>query len=146
MEAGYLGDCFGRPSPESFLWLADDAEPNAGMWATAEESTDDIIGLYHRVWSHSDATVAELELDALGQVPWWPPERREVTLHQILVHVLAETHRHSGHADIVREQIDGTVGLRPDNDNLPSVEAAGWQGYRNQLERVAREVGGAPEG
>ena len=38
-----------------------------------------------------------------GQVPWWPPERREVTLHRIAVHVIADIHRHAGHADILRE-------------------------------------------
>jgi len=38
-----------------------------------------------------------------------------VTLHQILVQVIAETPRHAGHADIVRELIDGTAGLRDGN-------------------------------
>ena len=52
-------------------------------------------------------------------MPWWHPDRRAVTLHQILVHVIAETHRHAGHADIVRELIDGASGLRAGNDNLP---------------------------
>ena len=41
-----------------------------------------------------------------------------MTLHRILVHMIAETDRHAGHADIVRELIDGTVGLRQDNDNM----------------------------
>src|SRR4029453_670668 len=38
VEAGYLGDTFGRPFEEPLPWLDDDAEPNADMWATAEES------------------------------------------------------------------------------------------------------------
>ena len=45
-------------------------------------------------------------------VPHWPPERRDVTLHTILVHMMAETNRHAGHADIVRETIDSSVGLQ----------------------------------
>src|SRR6185437_14901793 len=118
VEAGYLGDTFGRPFPEPLPWLADSAEPNADMWATPEESREQIVGLYRRVWAHSDATIEALPLDAAGHVPWWPAERRQVTLHGVLVHVIAETHRHAGHADIVRELIDGTVGLRPDNDNV----------------------------
>src|SRR5919198_2476623 len=118
VEAGYLGDTFGRPFPEPLPWLDDGAEPNADMWATAEETREQIVGLYHRVWAHSDATIEALPLDALGRVPWWPPERGEVTLHRILLHMIAETNRHAGHADIVRELIDGSVGLRPDNDNL----------------------------
>jgi uncharacterized damage-inducible protein DinB len=142
VEAGYLGDCFGRPFPEPLPWFDDDAEPNADMWATAEESREQIIGLYHRVWAHSDATVDALELDAMGEVPWWSEGNREVTLHRILVHITTETHRHAGQADIVRELIDGAAGLRADNDNLPPNDDAWWSGYRHRLEQIAREVGG----
>src|SRR5215207_10003798 len=91
VEAGYLGDTFGRPFGEPLPWLAEDAEPNADMWATAEESRDQVVGLYRRVWQHSDATIEALSWDAVGQVPWWPPEHRDVTLHRVLVHMIAET-------------------------------------------------------
>jgi uncharacterized damage-inducible protein DinB len=140
VEAGYLGDTFGRPFGEPLPWFDDDAELNADMWATPEESRADIVGLYHRVWANSDATVEALSLDALGQVAWWPEERREVTLHQILIHVIAETNRHAGQADIVRELIDGTVGLRQDNDNMAPGDKAWWDDYRNRLEQAAREA------
>jgi hypothetical protein len=40
VEAGYFGECFGRPFEEPLPWYADDAEPNADMWATADESRD----------------------------------------------------------------------------------------------------------
>ena len=113
------------------------------MWATADESREDIVGLYHRAWAHSDATIDALALDAIGHVPWWPPERNEVTLHRILVHMIAETHRHAGHADIVRELIDGAVGLRSDNDNLPPGDRAWWEQYHARLEDAARRAGGA---
>ena len=139
VEAGYFGLVFGRPFPEPLPW-ADPAEPNADMWATAEESRDDIVGLYRRVWAHSDATIESLDLNATGRVPWWSPGRNEVTLHRILIHVISETDRHAGHADIVRELIDGTVGLRPDNDNMAPGDAAWWHDYRNRLERLAREA------
>jgi len=138
VEAGYFGATFGRPFPEPLPWLEEDAEPNADMWATAEESREQVVGLYHRVWAHSDATIEALALDAIGHVPWWPPERSEVTLHRILVHMIAETDRHAGHADVVRELIDGAVGLRPDNDNLPPVDPAWWESYRERLEQVAQ--------
>ena len=140
VEAGYLGDTFGRPFGEPLPWIDDDAELNADMWATPEESRADIVGLYHRVWANSDATIEALPLDALGQVPWWPDDRREVTLHRILIHVIAETNRHAGHADIVRELIDGTVGLRQDNDNMVPGDRAWWDDYRNRLEQAAREA------
>ncbi len=138
VEAGYFGETFGRPYPEPMPWWHDDAEPNADMWATAGESREDIINLYQRVWAHADATIETLPLDAPGQVPWWRPTGREVTLHRILVHVLAETHRHAGHADIVRELIDGTVGWRRVNDNLPDVDQTWWESYRDRLERTAQ--------
>lgn len=141
VEAGYLGDTFGRPFPEPPPWLWEDAEPNADLWATPAETREQIVGLYHRVWTHSQATIDALPLDAIGQVPWWPPERREVTLHRILLHVIAETSRHAGHADIVRELIDGAAGLRADNDNLPAGDRDWWQDYRNRLQRAAEEAG-----
>jgi uncharacterized damage-inducible protein DinB len=143
VEAGYFGETFGRPFLEPHTWLDEGAEPNADMWATAEESREQIVGQYHRVWTHSDATIDAMALDAVGKVPWWPPERREVTLHQILVHVIAETHRHAGHADIVRELIDGAVGLREDNDNMAPGDQAWWERYRSRLEHAARKAGSA---
>ena len=79
--------------------------------------------------------------DAVGHVPWWPPERREATLHRILVHMIAETDRHAGQADIVRELIDGAAGLRADNDNLAPGDRAWWQAYRDRLEEAARQAG-----
>ena len=139
VEAGYLGATFGRPFVEPMPWIDDDAEVNADMWATAEQSRDWVIDLSRRVGEHSAATVAALPLTALGAVAWWPPERREVTLHQVLVHMIAETQRHAGHADIVRELIDGTVGLRADASNLPPGDVASWRAYRELLEAVARQ-------
>jgi uncharacterized damage-inducible protein DinB len=143
VEAGYLGDTFDRPFGEPLPWLDEDAEPNADMWATADETREQVVGLYQRVWTHSDATIDALSLDAAGQVPWWPPERREVTLHRVLVHMIAETHRHAGHADVVRELIDGAVGLRPDNDNMPLPDQMEWDDYRSRVQRAAEAAGEA---
>jgi len=142
VEVGYFGDTFGRPFERRLPWIEEGAEPNSDMWARPDESREEIVGLYRRAWAYSDATIEVLALDAAGRVPWWPPERREVTLHRILVHVIAETDRHAGHADIVRELIDGTVGLRPDNDNMAPGDQAWWQSYRDRLEHVAQEAGG----
>ena len=141
VEAGYLGDTFGRPFPEPLPWMEDDAEPNADMWATAEESRESVVSLYRRVWAHSDATIAALDLDAPGTVAWWPADRNAVTLHRILVHMIAENQRHAGHADIARELIDGAAGLRAGSSNLPEADAAWWSDYRERLERTARSVG-----
>jgi uncharacterized damage-inducible protein DinB len=149
-ETGYFGDTFGRPFGEQLPWMIDVGDFNAGslgpdelmadMWATADESREEILALYRRVWAHSDATIEALPLDAVGHVPWWPPGRQDVTLHRILVHMTTETQRHAGHADIVRELIDGAAGLRPDNDNLPTHDQSWWEQYRAKLEQVAREA------
>lgn len=140
VEMGYFGPVFGRPVREVEAWMAEEGEPNADMWATPEESRADVLALYRRAWALTDATVDELPLDAPGRVPWW--SRPDVTLHQVLVHVIAETHRHAGHADIVRELVDGSVGNQSVGDNLPERDAAWWQEYRDRLEGVARQAAG----
>jgi uncharacterized damage-inducible protein DinB len=138
VEAGYLGEVFGRPFNEPLPWLEDDAEVNADMWATPDQSRESIVELYQRVWVHSDATVDALALDAVGRVPWWPDGRSEVTLHRILVHMIAETHRHAGHADLVRELIDGATGLGKENDNMPPGDQVWWMSYRKRVEDAAQ--------
>ncbi|GAA2417960.1 DinB family protein [Streptomyces glaucosporus] len=140
VELGYLGDTFGRPSGEPLPWLEDAAETNGDMWATADESRQYIVDLYRRAWAHADATIEALPLDTVGRVPWWPGERNEVTLHHAVVRVIADTHRHAGHADIIRELMDGAVGMRQDNDSMPPGDRAWWEEYRNRLERAAREA------
>ncbi|MBL3668217.1 DinB family protein [Streptomyces sp. M2CJ-2] len=143
VELGYFGDVFGRPffrqDPPSW-WYTQDAEPNADMWATADESREEIVGLYHRAWEHADRTFAALPLDTVGHVPWWREGRRETTLHHLLVRVIADTHRHAGHADIVRELIDGAVGWEKGASNLPSGDAAWWEAHRARLEHAAKEA------
>jgi uncharacterized damage-inducible protein DinB len=142
VEVGYFGETFGRPAPGTPAWIEDDgANPNWDMWATAEESRDQIVDHYRSAWALADATIDALPLDAPGRVPWWDGDRASVTLHRVLVHVIAETNRHAGHADIVRELIDGAAGLRADNDNLAPGDSAWWESYRNRLERVAKDAG-----
>ena len=139
-EIGYFGDVFGRPIPEPPHWLTDDAEPNVDMWATADESREEILGHYLRACAHSNATIDELDTDTVGQVASWPEGRRTVTLHRILVHMLAETSRHAGHADIVRELVDGAVGLRTDQRGLPFDNRVWWAAHHDRVERAARDA------
>lgn len=140
VELGYLGDTFGRPSGEALPWLEDGAEPNGDMWATADESRKQIVEFYRRAWAHADATIDALALDTTGRVPWWPSGRDEVTLHHAVVRVTADTHRHAGHADIIRELLDGTVGMNEGNDAMAPADSAWWEAYRAKLERAAREA------
>lgn len=142
VELGYLTDVFGRPTGRELPWLADDAEPDADLWVTPAETRDDVVALHRFSAEHSDATVEALPLDARGEVPWWPAERREVTLHQVLVHVLAETARHAGHADVLRESVDGAAGMRPGDGNLTGRTAQEWAAHRARVEAAAREAAG----
>jgi hypothetical protein len=132
----YFGDVFGRPHNAFPTWLSDDAE----MWATPDESTADIVSWYRSTWRVADETIDELALDAVGRVPWWGDSA--VTLHHVLVHVTAETQRHAGHADIVRELIDGSAGLLDGHHNLRIFEGTAQREFRDQVEHAARLAGG----
>lgn len=138
VEFGYFGATFGRPSPDDLPF--DESDPNADMYAAADESRDFVTGLYRKAWVHSDATIASLPLDAVGRVPWWPAERAGVTLHHILVRAIDETARHAGQMDIIRELIDGAAGLQRGKANLPYTGPAEWEAFRNRVERAAREA------
>ncbi len=140
VELGYFGTPFGRRTTEVLPWYRDDAEPEADMWVTAGESREEIVALYRRAWAHADATIDELPLDAVGRVPHWPSERAEVTLHRVLVHMIAETHRHAGHADILREWVDGTVGHRAEVDNMGDLDADGRSMLHDRIEQAARDA------
>jgi Protein of unknown function (DUF664) len=140
-EAWYFGRCFGRPFEESLDNWADEAEPNHDMYARADESRADIVDRYQRACTHSDETIRSLSLDTTGTVPWWsPPKGKQPTLGWLLVHVATETHRHAGHADIMRELLDGATGIRADSTNMPEVDGAFWSTYRERLEKIARQA------
>lgn len=136
VEAGYFGEVFDRPYPEPMPWDPEYAD-NDDFWAPADVPAHDVLALYHRVQEHADATIADLPLDEPGLVPWWSAERQRVTLHQILVHVITDLARHAGHADVVREAIDGRVGLSEGNDNLLTDDEQWWADYRNRLTGIA---------
>ena len=133
-ESGYLGDCVGRPSPLRFPWFEDGSVwDGADMWALPGESRDYLVELYRAVWKHSDVSIAELPLDTRAHVEWWAPERRDTTFGHLLARVVAETAQHAGHADILRETIDGRGG--PDHDETG--DAAYWAGYVAKLQAAA---------
>ena len=135
-EARYFGDVFNRPFPEPLPRWDDEAASGADLWVTGHETREEIIGFYRRASEHSDATISALPIDAPGYVPWWP--RPNVKLFNILVHILSETQRHAGHADILREQLDGAVGASPQYASLPEYDAAEWENYRAKIEQAAK--------
>jgi hypothetical protein len=144
VEIGYFGDTFGRPGPDQLPW--DESDPNSDMFAAPGESREFITGRYRRVWAHADTTIEALPLDATGHVPWWPSDTNQVTLGHILARVAADTNRHAGHADIIRELIDGSAGLAPESPNLPPGDQAWWQAYHDRVERAAQEAASGSTG
>ncbi|MER5429856.1 DinB family protein [Streptomyces sp. NPDC002588] len=137
-EALFFGAAYGRPFAGTPLWITGDAEPNADLWARADETREEIVDLYRRACAHADETIAALPLDAVGRIPGGPGT--EVTLHHSLAHMTAETQRHAGHADIVRELIDGGTGQRPGGANTPEKDADWWAAHRDRVERAARDA------
>nr|WP_133847457.1 DinB family protein [Labedaea rhizosphaerae] len=112
-EARYFGEVFDRPFPRPLPPRGTD------LWATEHESRTEVVEFYRSVWAHTDATIEGLPLDAPGRVSWW--RKPEVTLFGVLLHMITETTRHAGHADILRESIDGAVGV--DGAAPPSKDA-----------------------
>jgi hypothetical protein len=137
VEAGYFGPTFGRawPTPEELVpESAYDDDPQADWYATEDETAAGLLDLYRRVCAFADETIEGLPLDAPGRVPWWPAERADVTLLRVLVHVLDELARHAGHADILREQVDGDAGLTAAHPNIPDLD---WPAYVAKLDALA---------
>ncbi|GIH16974.1 DinB family protein [Rugosimonospora africana] len=134
VELSYLGDCVGRPSPVRLPWVEDESIwDSADMWATAEQTREELVALYRTAWQHSDRSIGELGLEAPATVPWWPEDRRETTLGSLLTRVVAETAQHAGHADIVRETIDGRAG----RDHADIGDAEWWTRHLERVQQAA---------
>ena len=130
-EARYFGRIFDRPYPEPVPSFDDPGYANHDhMWVPESESRSEIIAAYGRACQHADATIEALPIDAPGYVPWWP--RPNVKLFNVMVHVLTETNRHAGHADILREEI---VSAHPQPDDQM------WLEHRAKVEQAAAEAG-----
>lgn len=133
-EVIYFGPTFGREwaTPDELV-SPDDPDLLAGWYATENETAAGIVGLYGRVQTFANETIDALPLDAIGHVAHWGGDK--VTLHEIIVHKTADLQRHAGHADILREQLDGSVGLLPGNRNIP--DTADWPTYTKRLTAIA---------
>lgn len=141
LEYGYLGESFNHPAPESMSWIEDGSIwQGADMWAKPDESSEYIIGLYRRACAHADGVIAALDLEAPGSVAHWPEERRDTTLGVLLIRMVAETAQHAGHADIIRELIDGKGG--PDQD---AFDEPTWREYIGRVQAAASTFATGPE-
>lgn len=106
VEYGWFCLTFGRETePLPF----DDDDENADLRIEPGETTADIVAFYRRAWAAADEAITELDLDEMGTA-WFGDS---VSMRWVLVHMVEETARHTGHADIIRELIDGATGYRP---------------------------------
>jgi uncharacterized damage-inducible protein DinB len=97
--------------PADPLWADVDwtADPDHEFRTASEVSPDELRGRYRAACERSRAVVQDADsLDRLAARP--RSNGRYVDLRWILLHMLEETARHAGHADLLREAVDGTVG------------------------------------
>jgi uncharacterized damage-inducible protein DinB len=90
-------------------WAAD---PDWDWHSAADDSPDELRGLWGAAVERSRTDVAEAiadgGLDRLAVTVW--PDGRSPSLRWILCHLIEEYARHNGHADLIRELVDGSVG------------------------------------
>lgn len=134
IERSYLGECVGRPPEFTLAWEEDGSVwDGADMWLRADESRDHIVGLYHQIWRNSDATIDDLPLDTKAYVSWWDEHKRRPTFGSLIIRVVAETAQHAGHAEILREGIDGRGGHVHDSFG----DTAAWTAYVERIQAAA---------
>jgi uncharacterized damage-inducible protein DinB len=139
LQAEYFGTTFGRPFPregELYFLDDDDADPQDDLWVRPQSTSAWVVEMYRASWEHATETFAPLDLDSRGQIPTRP--YAEVTLGEMLAHMVDETARHAGHLDIVRELIDGAVGRYDGDGNI--IDGYDWAAYRERVEAGAREA------
>jgi Protein of unknown function (DUF664) len=133
VELGYLVESVGRPSL-TLPWVEDESVwDSADLWATADQTRDELVGLYRQVWALGDAALAEVDLDAPAEVGWWAPDKRHTTFGHLVVRVVAETAQHAGHADILREGLDEQAG----RDHDAQGDAEWWRAYVARIQAAA---------
>jgi hypothetical protein len=75
-----------------------------------EHGLDDALAVWKREIARGEELCAGRSLDDLGRIADGPMTGLEVSLRWVYVHMIEEYARHNGHADILRERIDGVTG------------------------------------
>ncbi|MBB6416737.1 DinB family protein [Streptomyces sp. AK010] len=71
---------------------------------------DEALGIWRREIAGGRELCAGLPLDHVGRVAEGPMPGMEVSLRWVFIHMIEEYARHNGHADLLRERIDGVTG------------------------------------
>lgn len=136
-ESQYFISCVGREIENPVIRgviASEDAQ--ADFLPPPSMTLVDAVGIYREATVAADAVLDGLELDSPAVVPWWL-KHRHTAVERLLVHMIAESHRHAGHLDIVREQLDGFIGLRPSAPNIPDLTPELWEEQRLRLNKLA---------
>lgn len=134
VERSYLGVCVGRPPAFTLPWEEDGSIwDGADMWVRAEESRKDIASLYHQSWESSDASIQALPLDTEAYVDRWREGHGRPSFSSVVTRVVAETAQHAGHAEILREGLDGQGGR--DHDSFG--DGAAWTVHVGRIHEAA---------
>ncbi len=103
----------GAETTEPFTDVDFDADPEWEFRTAADDDPDHLHDLYETVVAacdaHIDAALAEGGIDAVS-VRRHPRTGEGVSLRWVLLHMIEEYARHNGHADLIREAVDGQVG------------------------------------
>lgn len=104
MEIHFLG----QPDRAPFVGAAWDADPDWQFRVPSEMGPEQLRQRYREVCDRSRVVVRQAT--DLEQLSVKPVRGKQFSLRWVLLHLIEETARHAGHADLLREAIDGRVG------------------------------------
>ena len=109
MERSWVGTMLQRPGGSAEEYMA-------GLQLGPDERLADVLDDYEQAGRETEAAVAGIS--DLGQpvpvprgVPWFPQDVEAWSVRWVLLHLIEETARHAGHADIIRESLDGATAM-----------------------------------
>ena len=106
------------PSNTTLLWLTQHLAHAEDLWVvrrfageagrhTTADTLAEAVDVYRATWARTDAIIAASSLDAMCRAIDVEPN---VNLRWVVTHLVEETARHAGHADVLRELLDGATG------------------------------------
>ena len=109
-EEGWLATVRGEPQSVDYQAYAENFKLADG------ETIEDVFARYDRVAEETEKTISEIgdlgrEIPIDHSVPWNRKDMDHWTVRWILLHLIQETARHAGHADIIRETVDGATAF-----------------------------------
>jgi uncharacterized damage-inducible protein DinB len=136
-ESEYFIACLGHEIENLVIrGIVEAEDAQAGFLPPPDMTLVDAVDIYREATVAADAVLDELELDSPAVVPWWI-KHRKTTVERLLLHMIAESHRHAGHLDIVREQLDGFIGLRPSAPNIADFTPDQWEEQHLRMKELA---------